>query len=81
VLGRRALEQGANRSFLKPGINKERLDTKVATRKISLTINGARLSGRGGTAEALVDFIRDDLGLTGTHVGCRTRRLARALSY
>jgi aerobic carbon-monoxide dehydrogenase small subunit len=39
-------------------------------RPIRLTVNG---QPREGTAEArtsLADFLRDDLGLTGTHVGC-----------
>jgi aerobic carbon-monoxide dehydrogenase small subunit len=37
---------------------------------IELTVNGVH---REGTAEArctLADFLRDDLGLTGTHLGC-----------
>jgi len=42
----------------------------VATRKISLTINGRGYRGEVEPRKLLVDFIRDDLGLTGTHVGC-----------
>jgi aerobic carbon-monoxide dehydrogenase small subunit len=37
---------------------------------IQLTVNGARLEGRCEPRKLLVDFLRDDLGLTGTHVGC-----------
>ena len=40
------------------------------TIRISLTVNG---EGRDGAAEArktLADFLREDLGLTGTHLGC-----------
>jgi len=39
-------------------------------REISLTINGARYTGVAEPRRSLVDFIRGDLGLTGTHVGC-----------
>jgi aerobic-type carbon monoxide dehydrogenase small subunit (CoxS/CutS family) len=46
------------------------LDTKLATRKISLTINGRDYRGEVEPRKLLVDFVRDDLGLTGTHVGC-----------
>ena len=42
----------------------------MATRKISLTINGRGYQGEVEPRKLLVDFIRDDLGLTGTHVGC-----------
>jgi aerobic-type carbon monoxide dehydrogenase small subunit (CoxS/CutS family) len=42
----------------------------LATRKISLTINGRGYRGEVEPRKLLVDFIRDDLGLTGTHVGC-----------
>ena len=39
-------------------------------RAISLTINGRPYRGEVEPRKLLVDFIRDDLGLTGTHVGC-----------
>jgi carbon-monoxide dehydrogenase small subunit len=39
-------------------------------RAISLTINGRQYRGEVEPRKLLVDFIRDDLGLTGTHVGC-----------
>lgn len=39
-------------------------------RKISLTVNGARYTGTVEPRRSLVDFLRGDLGLTGTHVGC-----------
>src|SRR5712691_4131684 len=41
-----------------------------AGREVSLTINGKGYSGRAEPRRLLSDFIRDDLGLTGTHVGC-----------
>jgi len=35
-----------------------------------MTINGREYRGQVEPRKLLVDFIRDDLGLTGTHVGC-----------
>jgi aerobic-type carbon monoxide dehydrogenase small subunit (CoxS/CutS family) len=37
---------------------------------IRLTVNGVRREGRCEPRKLLVDFLREDLGLTGTHVGC-----------
>ena len=37
---------------------------------IKTTINGVSFSGTVATRKLLVDFIRDDLNLTGTHIGC-----------
>jgi carbon-monoxide dehydrogenase small subunit len=37
---------------------------------ISLTVNGERVSERVDARKSLVDFLRDDLTLTGSHVGC-----------
>ena len=37
---------------------------------ISLTVNGEAVSERVDARKTLVDFLRDDLGLTGSHVGC-----------
>ncbi len=42
----------------------------TAPREITLTINGRRYSGRAEPRKLLTDFLREDLGLTGTHVGC-----------
>jgi carbon-monoxide dehydrogenase small subunit len=39
-------------------------------RQIKVNINGRAYSGDVEARKLLVDFIRDDLGLTGTHVGC-----------
>ena len=38
--------------------------------KISLTVNGAALEAVVEPRLTLVDFLRDQAGLTGTHVGC-----------
>jgi aerobic carbon-monoxide dehydrogenase small subunit len=42
-------------------------DTSV---DISLTVNGERVAERVDARKTLVDFLRDDLGLTGSHIGC-----------
>jgi carbon-monoxide dehydrogenase small subunit len=38
--------------------------------KISLTVNGDPVAERVEARKTLVDFLREDLGLTGSHVGC-----------
>ena len=40
------------------------------TRTIALTVNGTARSAIVETRMTLVDFLRHELGLTGTHVGC-----------
>ena len=40
------------------------------TRAIRLTVNGQPRRGRAEPRTSLVDFLRDALRLTGTHVGC-----------
>jgi carbon-monoxide dehydrogenase small subunit len=37
---------------------------------ISMTVNGATRTGSPEARKTLADFLRDDLDLTGTHVGC-----------
>jgi carbon-monoxide dehydrogenase small subunit len=37
---------------------------------ITLTVNGEKVSERVEARKTLVDFVREDLGLTGSHVGC-----------
>ncbi len=44
----------------------------MATAKVSLTINGRAVSAEVDTRTLLVHFIREQLKLTGTHVGCDT---------
>ncbi|MBT7957234.1 MAG: (2Fe-2S)-binding protein [Rhodospirillaceae bacterium] len=39
---------------------------------ITMTVNGKEVSGEVEGRTLLVQFIRDHLGLTGTHVGCDT---------
>jgi aerobic carbon-monoxide dehydrogenase small subunit len=37
---------------------------------IVMRVNGAEVSARIEARKTLVDFLRDDLSLTGTHIGC-----------
>ena len=37
---------------------------------ITLTVNGTAVTRRVAARQHLVDFLRDELGLTGSHVGC-----------
>ena len=45
-------------------------DAATAKRKIQVTINGRQDEGEAEPRKLLADFIREDLGLTGTHLGC-----------
>ncbi len=40
------------------------------TQQISLTVNGETVAAHVPVRKNLVDFLREDLGLTGSHVGC-----------
>jgi carbon-monoxide dehydrogenase small subunit len=42
----------------------------MSKREVSVTINGRQYRGDVEPRKLLTDFLRDDLGLTGTHVGC-----------
>ena len=42
----------------------------MSRRDISLTVNGKALSGAAEPRMTLLDFLRDVLGLSGTHMGC-----------
>ena len=42
----------------------------MATREIVVRVNGEERSGAAEPRVTLVDFLRDELGLTGTHIGC-----------
>ncbi len=39
-------------------------------REITLNVNGRELTGSAEARMTLADFLRDELGLTGTHLGC-----------
>ena len=42
------------------------------TNKISVTVNGTTHSGEVEARVLLVDYLREQLSLTGTHIGCDT---------
>ena len=44
----------------------------VTSLTVSLEVNGEQIEYDVPTRRLLVHFIRDDLGLTGTHIGCDT---------
>jgi carbon-monoxide dehydrogenase small subunit len=44
----------------------------VSDHEITVTINGARETRKVEARTLLVHFIRENLGLTGTHIGCDT---------
>jgi carbon-monoxide dehydrogenase small subunit len=45
-------------------------DEAAEARAIQLIVNGKEVAGRVEPRRLLSDFLREDLGLTGTHVGC-----------
>ena len=44
----------------------------VSSARVSVEVNGARYEAEVETRRLLVHLIRDDLDLTGTHIGCDT---------
>jgi aerobic carbon-monoxide dehydrogenase small subunit len=48
------------------------VETGRFTHPVTVTVNGAARSGEIETRLLLVHFLRETLGLTGTHVGCDT---------
>jgi carbon-monoxide dehydrogenase small subunit len=48
------------------------MSAPVTSRAVSTEINGELVEMDVPTRRLLVHFIRDDLGLTGTHIGCDT---------
>ena len=40
------------------------------TCNLTLTVNGTKVTRRVAARTHLVDFLRDELGLTGSHIGC-----------
>jgi carbon-monoxide dehydrogenase small subunit len=50
-------------------VEAERVTTQTE-RRIELEVNGRRMGARAELRTTLADFLRDHLGLTGTHLGC-----------
>ncbi len=53
-----------------PPKGEEQNGYSMSQHEVSLTINGQQYRGVVEPRKLLTDFLRDDLGLTGTHVGC-----------
>jgi carbon-monoxide dehydrogenase small subunit len=49
--------------------------------KVSMTVNGQKVTGEIEDRTLLVDFLREGLGLTGTHVGCDTSQCGACLVH
>ena len=49
--------------------------------KVSINVNGQDLSAEVEDRQLLVHFLRDDLDLTGTHVGCDTSQCGACVSH
>jgi len=68
---RRSTKRGrAEGRTIKPRRNSERVASPAERAQITLTINGTRLSADVEVRKTLADFIREEAGLTGTHLGC-----------
>jgi carbon-monoxide dehydrogenase small subunit len=44
----------------------------MATTTVSMTVNGKKVSAEAENRTLLVQYLREGLGMTGTHVGCDT---------
>lgn len=49
--------------------------------EISVVVNGRKVSGQAEGRVLLVQFLRDTLGLTGTHVGCDTSQCGACIVH
>ncbi len=49
--------------------------------KININVNGNKLSGDVEERQLLVHFLRDDMDLTGTHVGCDTSQCGACIVH
>ena len=49
--------------------------------KVAMTVNGTAVSGEVEGRTLLVDFLRDSLKLTGTHVGCDTSQCGACIVH
>jgi aerobic carbon-monoxide dehydrogenase small subunit len=49
--------------------------------QVKMTVNGKTVSGEVEGRTLLVQFLREDLGMTGTHVGCDTSQCGACLVH
>src|SRR5690349_7666699 len=52
--------------------NQQREGEEYMTIPVAMTVNGKSVSGKVEARTLLVQFLREHLGMTGTHVGCDT---------
>ena len=62
--------EGADRVRARRTDSRRRTRIMGETRKIALTVNGKRYEEEVEVRSTLADFLRHQLGLTGTHLGC-----------
>jgi carbon-monoxide dehydrogenase small subunit len=48
------------------------MEASMATTTVSMTVNGKQVSAEAENRTLLVQYLRESLGMTGTHVGCDT---------
>ena len=53
----------------------------MATTTVSMTVNGKTVSAEAENRTLLVQYLREGLGLTGTHVGCDTSQCGACTIY
>src|SRR5262249_18678564 len=81
VMTRRALKLAIERVHAGARYSQKRLEVRARKalsemsrapqpEKIRMTVNGQAREGTAEPRRLLVDFLREDLGLTGTHIGC-----------
>ena len=49
--------------------------------QLNMTVNGQPVSGQAEGRTLLVQFLRDELGLTGTHIGCDTSQCGACIVH
>src|SRR4029077_4237682 len=64
--------RGLRRACGSSGGGEEEVMEPAASRTVSVEVNGEQIEYEVPARRLLVHFLRDDLGLTGTHVGCDT---------
>ena len=69
---RHLAEVSAVRAVLQAAETEEVVSAPVTSRTVSVEVNGEQIELEVPTRRLLVHFLRDDLGLTGTHIGCDT---------
>ncbi len=63
----RSLHQLGHQAASRQGASGTRMEHAL---DITLTVNGTQVSRRVPARQHLVDFLREELGLTGSHIGC-----------